>query len=79
MITIRDFLVRGLLAGLVGGVLAFGVAYSVGEPSVDASISIEEAGAAAEIPCSTAPKHGRRATVRVGSDPLPHQAATTPP
>ncbi len=50
MITIRDFLVRGLLAGLVGGVLAFGVAYVVGEPSVDASISIEEAGSAAETP-----------------------------
>ncbi|OFE16113.1 hypothetical protein BA895_20570 [Humibacillus sp. DSM 29435] len=50
MITIRDFLVRGLLAGLVGGVLAFGVAYFVGEPSVDASISIEEAGSAAETP-----------------------------
>lgn len=54
MITIRDFLVRGLLAGLVGGVLAFGVAYVVGEPSVDESISIEEAGAAAESPQTTA-------------------------
>ncbi|MEO6997437.1 MAG: CbtA family protein [Terracoccus sp.] len=54
MITIRDFLVRGLLAGLVGGVLAFGVAYFVGEPSVDASISIEEAGAAAEAPTADA-------------------------
>ena len=54
MITIRDFLVRGLLAGLVGGVLAFGVASFVGEPSVDASISIEEAGSAAETPANDA-------------------------
>ena len=54
VITVRDFLVRGLLAGLVGGALAFGVAYFVGEPSVDASISIEEAGSAAETPASDA-------------------------
>ena len=50
MISIRDFLVRGLLAGLVGGVLAFGVAYLVGEPSVESAISLE--GSAA-----TAPSH----------------------
>ncbi len=54
MITVRDWLVRGLLAGLVGGVLAFGVASLVGEPSLDASISIEEAGSAAETPATHA-------------------------
>lgn len=48
MISIRDFLVRGLLAGLVGGVLAFGVAYLVGEPSVESAISLE--GSAATAP-----------------------------
>jgi predicted cobalt transporter CbtA len=42
----RNFLVRGLLAGLVGGLLAFAVAYTVGEPQVDAAIKVEEAAAA---------------------------------
>ena len=54
MITVRDFLVRGLLAGLVGGVLAFGVASLVGEPSLDASISLEEAGSVAPTPATDA-------------------------
>ncbi|SDC13788.1 CbtA family protein [Actinokineospora iranica] len=44
-LTVRSLLVWGLLAGLVGGVLAFGFAFVFGEPSVDTAISIEEAGA----------------------------------
>ncbi|MFT3889676.1 MAG: CbtA family protein [Arachnia sp.] len=43
MLTLRDFLVRGLLAGLVAGIAAFIVGYVVGEPPVAASIAIEEA------------------------------------
>ena len=43
-ISARGFLIRGLLAGLIAGIFAFGVAYAVGEPSVDAAISIEESG-----------------------------------
>ncbi|MBK8463125.1 MAG: CbtA family protein [Nigerium sp.] len=43
MLTLRDFLVRGLLAGLIAGIAAFFVAYAVGEPPVAASIAIEEA------------------------------------
>ncbi|WP_156756064.1 CbtA family protein [Actinokineospora pegani] len=42
---VRSLLVWGLLAGLVGGVLAFGFASAFGEPSVAAAIGIEEAGA----------------------------------
>jgi predicted cobalt transporter CbtA len=42
MTSARDFLIRGLLAGLFAGLVAFGVAYVVGEPSVDAAIAIEE-------------------------------------
>jgi predicted cobalt transporter CbtA len=42
MATVRNFLVRGLLAGLFAGVCAFGVAYAVAEPSIDAAIAIEE-------------------------------------
>jgi predicted cobalt transporter CbtA len=38
----RDFLVRGLLAGLFAGLITFGVGYAVGEPSINAAIAIEE-------------------------------------
>jgi hypothetical protein len=44
MTSARSFLVRGLLAGFVGGLVAFGVAYVVGEPSINAAIEIEESG-----------------------------------
>jgi predicted cobalt transporter CbtA len=40
----RNFLVRGLFAGLFAGLVAFGVAYVVGEPSINAAIAIEESG-----------------------------------
>ncbi|MFE2555498.1 CbtA family protein [Streptomyces sp. NPDC059352] len=46
--TVRRLLVRGMLAGLIAGLFAFAVAYVVGEPSVDASIAVEEAAAQAE-------------------------------
>jgi predicted cobalt transporter CbtA len=40
----RDFLVRGLLAGLIAAFVAFGVAYVVGEPPLQAALAVEEAG-----------------------------------
>jgi predicted cobalt transporter CbtA len=46
MISARDFLVRGLFAGLFAGLVAFGVAYVIGEPSVNAAIAISEAAGA---------------------------------
>jgi predicted cobalt transporter CbtA len=42
MTSARDFLVKGLLAGLFAGLVAFGIAYVAGEPSVDSAIAIEE-------------------------------------
>lgn len=39
--TPRNFLVRGLLAGLIAGILTFAVAYLAGEPSIDAAIAVE--------------------------------------
>lgn len=39
--TPRNFLVRGLLAGLIAGILTFAVAYVAGEPSIDAAIAVE--------------------------------------
>lgn len=44
--TPRNFLVRGLLAGLIAGILTFAVAYIAGEPSIDAAIAVESAGSA---------------------------------
>ncbi|MGX7829513.1 CbtA family protein [Actinokineospora sp. 24-640] len=44
-LTVRSLLVWGLLAGLVGGVLAFGFASAFGEPAVERAIAIEDAGA----------------------------------
>jgi predicted cobalt transporter CbtA len=45
MVSVRSFLVRGLLAGLLAGVVAFVVGYVVGEPSIEAAIAIEETSA----------------------------------
>ncbi|MFE1289959.1 CbtA family protein [Streptomyces sp. NPDC058751] len=39
--TVRNLLVRGMLAGLAAGVLALVVAYFLGEPSVDTAIGLE--------------------------------------
>jgi hypothetical protein len=41
--TVRNLLVRGMLAGLAAGVLALVVAYLLGEPYVDRAIAFEEA------------------------------------
>ncbi|MFP5283800.1 MAG: CbtA family protein [Actinomycetes bacterium] len=38
----RSFLLRGLLAGLIAGFAAFGVAYVAGEPALSAAITVEE-------------------------------------
>ncbi|MGW2554853.1 CbtA family protein [Streptomyces sp. NPDC001635] len=41
--TVRNLLVRGMLAGLAAGVLALVVAYFLGEPNVDSAIGFEDA------------------------------------
>ncbi|MFD5544289.1 CbtA family protein [Streptomyces sp. NPDC127079] len=41
--TVRNLLVRGMLAGLAAGLLALVVAYLLGEPYVDKAISFEDA------------------------------------
>ncbi|MEU6369236.1 CbtA family protein [Streptomyces sp. NPDC046931] len=41
--TVRNLLVRGMLAGLGAGVLALIAAYFLGEPNVDSAIGFEEA------------------------------------
>ncbi|WP_351222404.1 CbtA family protein [Streptomyces sp. NPDC002133] len=42
-VTVRALLVRGMIAGVLAGLLAFGFAYLAGEPSVDAAIAFETA------------------------------------
>lgn len=44
------YLLLGMIAGLISGVLCFGVGKVWGEPPVAAAIAIEEAGSAAEAP-----------------------------
>ncbi|WP_433198032.1 CbtA family protein [Nocardia sp. CA-107356] len=46
--SLNTLLLRGLLAGLIAGLLAATVGYFVGEPKIDAAISIEEANSAKE-------------------------------
>ena len=76
LMTPRNFLVRGLLAGLIAGLFTFAVAYTVGEPQVDAAIAVEEAAAAhaaehAENPPADGHTH---------EDPAPRcRARTSPP
>lgn len=44
------YLVLGMIAGLIAGVLAFGIARVWGEPPIEAAIALEEAGAVAAEP-----------------------------
>jgi hypothetical protein len=60
---IRTLLVRGMLVGVVAGLLAFGFAHTFGEPPVDAAIAVEE---------SHAHSHGHPAMAMAGD------AAATP-
>ncbi|MFJ3904369.1 CbtA family protein [Streptomyces sp. NPDC090025] len=54
-------LLRGMLAGLIAGLFAFGLAYVAGEPSVNASIAVEEATAKAEAAKEAGHDHGTEA------------------
>lgn len=52
------YLLLGMIAGLIAGVLAFGVGRVWGEPPVAAAIALEEAGSAAEAPAAADHHHG---------------------
>jgi hypothetical protein len=60
MLSVRSFLIRGLLAGLLAGLFAFAVAFVVGEPSIDAAIALEES-AVHTHPEGTPAEHGHDA------------------
>ena len=57
----RDFLIRGLLAGLIAAFAAFGVAYVVGEPSVRAAIALEDSAGGHSHGTETVGLHRHRA------------------
>lgn len=56
--TARAFLMRGLIAGLVAGFATFLLAYTVGEPHLDAAIALEGAGAPEGVPSAGSHDHG---------------------
>ncbi|WP_110208064.1 CbtA family protein [Nocardioides daejeonensis] len=56
--TARDFLIRGLIAGFIAGILGFLVAHQVGEPHVERAIALEEAGSTDEHPHDAAEEPG---------------------
>ncbi len=53
----RDFLVRGLLAGLLAGFATFFVAHQVGEPHVETAIALEDAGSSDHAHDAGTPAH----------------------
>ncbi|MEO3787610.1 CbtA family protein [Actinocorallia sp. B10E7] len=53
----RTFLIHGLLAGFIAGILAFGAAYVFGEPHIDGAIAVEEAAASDHAHAEGAPAH----------------------
>lgn len=67
MVSARSFLIRGLLAGLFAGIITFGVAYAVGEPSVNAAIALEQSG-------STAHPHADGTAAHEHADPADETA-----
>ncbi|MFC4059047.1 CbtA family protein [Planomonospora corallina] len=54
----RTFLIHGLIAGFVAGILAFGAAYVFGEPSIESAIALEEAAASGHAHGEGARAHG---------------------
>jgi len=60
---IRSLLMRGMLVGLAAGLLAFPVAYSLGEPPLQAAIDFEERSAARSgLPAAAGPDVVSRGT-----------------
>src|SRR5665213_3361185 len=52
--TMRELLVRGMLVGVLAGLLAFAFAKTFGEPNVDRAISFEDSHASAGEPAHAA-------------------------
>ena len=73
--TVRNLLVRGMLAGLVAGALAWVVAYLLAEPLVDDAITFEEAHAAHEHGGEELVSRALQSTVGLGTGVLVYGVA----
>ena len=63
--TMRDLLVRGMLAGIIASVLATAFAFTIGEPAIERAIAIEEQNAAAGMPAG----HDRGVMTATAAEP----------
>ena len=66
---VRDLLIRGMIAGAVAGLLAFGVAKVFGEPQIDGAIAFEEQHARGDA----YPHRHAQATAVAGATASAHQ------
>ncbi len=73
----RDFLVRGLLAGLIAAFAAFGVAYVVGEPPVRAAIALEDSAGGHGHGTETADGHAETDAPAAGEVEVPRSLQST--
>jgi predicted cobalt transporter CbtA len=62
---VRDLLIRGMLAGVIAGLIAFGFAKVFGEPQVDRAIAFEQQHAKAEAGTH---QHGQAAVDQQGEE-----------
>lgn len=73
----RDFLVRGLLAGLIAAFAAFGVAYVVGEPPIRAAIALEDSAGGHGHGTETADGHAETDAPAAGEVEVPRSLQST--
>ncbi|HEY0212675.1 MAG TPA: CbtA family protein [Paenirhodobacter sp.] len=74
---VGSLLLRGMIAGLIAAVLAFGFAYTFGEPEVDYAIGLEEhkAAAAGEAPEPEIVSRATQSTIGLATGLLVYGAA----
>lgn len=75
--TARDFLVRGLLAGLLAAFAAFAVAYVVGEPPVRAAIALEDSTGGHSHGTETGTEHTEAEAPAAGDVEVPRSLQST--
>lgn len=73
----RDFLIRGLIAGLLAACAAFAVAYVVGEPPVRSAIAVEESGGAGHTHGTGAEDHATEEAPGPGEVEVPRSLQST--
>jgi predicted cobalt transporter CbtA len=66
--TVRNLLVRGMVAGVLAGLVAFALAYLAGEPSVRESIALEET--------RSAPAHQHDSAAGTNDSSTSHESAS---